>query len=280
MEKLESIQEVYDAELQLIITQSSLLLQKKKDGFNGELKTAGTLVEDYIKGIIKKHIPAGYSVCSGYIATADTISNPDNLFQHDIIIVDDRIPALYDFGVSDIKVVMAESVCGIIEVKRTLNKKTLVKAAEHLCKTKNILAKYNGGRKSKNAPATAVTPTLGVGTHAPLYAIVSLASKMTKNSSKDLKEIIEKYSYIDMIWSLSDSLLVQFQIEQGEVKYLPHNVSRKLADGDKVNHRIILGQPEDKGRIFRYAISILRRWINSTSCCSVAPQINSKYFGF
>ena len=125
MKKLQNIQAVNDAEVELIKRQSSLLLQKKSNGFNGELRTSGTIVENYIKGIISKHIPYGYRICSGYIATVDTINDSDNLIQHDLVIIDSRIPSLYTFGVSDIEIVSAESVCGVIEIKRTLTKDSL-----------------------------------------------------------------------------------------------------------------------------------------------------------
>jgi len=103
------------------------------------LKSSGVIVENYIKSLLTQHVPDGYRLSSGYIATTDTIAGPENLAQHDIIISDGRIPPIYQFGFGDIQVVAPEAVCGIVEVKRTLTKASLDDAIEHLKSTKFLL---------------------------------------------------------------------------------------------------------------------------------------------
>lgn len=277
MDKIESLQEVYNSEIELIIKQSSLLLQKKNDGFNGELKTSGSIVENYIKGIIKKHIPKGYRICSGYIATTDTISNTDNLIQHDLIIVDERIPAIYQFGVSDIEIVMAESVCGIIEIKRTLTRKSLKAAIKHLKETESLLKDYNGGIKSKNSSNSAAGPTLSVASHSPIYAIIGLgADKAEIDKNECGKEINQ---FLDMIWSLSDGFLMRFCLKKDDKNYLPLNVSRTLEKGYLPTALIHSNEEYSNGHSFRVALSVLRTWINNTSGSRIDSNLNMKYFG-
>jgi hypothetical protein len=66
-----------------------------------------------------------------------------------LIIVDERIPPLYKFGISDIEIVPVEAVCRIFEVKRSLNKKSIAAAVAHLEKTFKELEGYDNGIKSK-----------------------------------------------------------------------------------------------------------------------------------
>lgn len=49
MNRTNKIYEIYEAEADLVMMQSSILLQRKQYSFNGELKTSGWIVENYIK---------------------------------------------------------------------------------------------------------------------------------------------------------------------------------------------------------------------------------------
>lgn len=283
MTRINDIHLVNEVEINLIQKQSALLLQKKENGFDGELKIAGAIIENYVKGLLQKHIPNGYRICSGYIATTESIGNTENLSQHDIIIVDDRIPSLYKFGVSDIEVVAAEAVCGIVEVKRTLNKNSLLSAIKHLEITKKILDDYDDGVKSKEKSASnAVGSTLSVATRAPLYAVIGLDA---------LKEITEKEffedkvrpavnNFIDLIWSPAAPFIAGFHVEstQDGKQYSAITVSRNqegyipLCFNDGFDM-------EKSGQIYRTAISYFRTWVNNSSGAPMTPQKNMKYFG-
>lgn len=277
MQKLEKIQEVYDAEIDLIIKQSSLLLQKMANGFNGELKTSGAIVENYLKEIIRKHLPLGFRICSGYIATSESITDINNLIQHDIIIIDDRNPTLYKFGVGDIEIVQAESVCGVIEVKRTLTRKSLKDAIAQLENTKEAFDSYNRGMKSKKqGPATGHTSS-------PFYGIIGLSTiqdgKREPVNIKFINKTIKGkiHDYIDMIWSLSDGFLLRFCVENNGCKRIPYTVSRQVVSGE-ASSDFNLGE-QDKGKVFRLALSIFRIWISRTRGYSITPESNLKYFG-
>lgn len=283
MKKLDSIHQVGEAEIALIRRQSALLLQRRQDGFNGELKTAGSIVENYVKGLLQKHLPHGYRICSGYIATVDTIHNSDNLIQHDIIIVDDRVPPLYKFGVADIEVVSAEAVCGVIEVKRTLTKESLAVAIQSLRTTKLILDSYDNGVKSKDKAANNMAgPTLSVASNAPIYTVIGLDA---------LKEIAEKeffeatvkpavLEFLDMIWSPSAPFItvLQWKAQDGGERCVALHTSRNVdnyypAYGVEYNF-----EEADSGRIYRIAICNLRTWINNTSGAGMTPAKNLRYF--
>ena len=282
MKKIENIQEVYDSEIDLITKQSSLLLLGRSNSFTGELKTSGLIVENYIKGIISKHIPRGYRVCSGYIATSESILDTDNLSQHDLIIVDERTPSLYKFGVSDIEIVPAESVCGIIEIKRTLTTKSITNAIEHIDKTKELLKAYNDGIKSKNAKDNIAGPTMGVATHSPLYAIIGLGIKddeVTKDFIQD-NLVGSMHEFIDLIWSLSDGMLLRYCVKNDTNVYMPRTVTRNLSEGYAHSHSLDINEENNsKGKVFRIAISMLRTWINNTSGARLGAELNQTYFG-
>lgn len=283
MRRLNEIFEVTDAEIALIQKQSALLLQRKEDGYNGELKSAGALIENYIKGLLQNHLPHGYRICSGYIATHETLGAEENLIQHDIIVVDARVPSIYVFGVSDIEVVPAEAVCGLIEVKRTLTKTSIESAIEHLRKTKEILEKYEGGIKSKtNSPNNVVGPTLSIATCAPLYAIIGLAASNEILEADFSTDVVVPAitDFLDMIWSplgpyLAGAYLVDSKGE-GAVSTSP----TRTWDGYKPTC-FIDGKFEQSssGRLFRIAIALFRTWINKSASAPMTPERNLKYFG-
>jgi hypothetical protein len=283
MKKLIDIQSVNDAEVELISRQSALLLQKHSNGFNGELKSSGAIVENYVKGILKNHLPDGYRVCSGYIATTESIRNAENLVQHDIIIVDGRIPSIYRFGVSDIEIVAAESVCGIVEVKRTLTKKSVKDAINQLKHTKDLLEAYDSGIKSKSRAVNNMAgPTLSMATVSPFYAVVGLDCDRASISKDFVDDELSSSicEFIDMIWVPSKAFLIRFglkSIEDGEI-WTPNIVSR-CQEGYKPCCLSHYFDDENAGSVFRIAISMYRMWINNTSGARMKNGKDFLYFG-
>lgn len=282
MEKLISIQKVNDAEIQLIQQQSALLLQKRKNGFNGELKSSGAIVENYIKGLLSKHLPGGYRICSGYIATPDSMQSNTNFIQHDIIIVDARIPPIHYFGISDIEVVCAESVCGIIEVKKTLTKKTLESATNHLRSTMTVLNSYKNGVKSKNNSDPIIGTTMSIGTYAPFYAVIALdcdVKKMNQEREKNIEINNSICEFIDFIWVPAASWLAFFMISKDGVITYPDNVSRNQ-NGYNNAYSCVYEPLSSKANIYSFAIACYRTWINNTSGKHLGFKENLGYFGF
>ncbi len=279
MTRFNDIHLVNEVEINLIQKQSALLLQKKENGFNGELKTAGAIIENYVKGLLQKHIPNGYRICSGYIATTESISNTENLSQHDIIIVDDRIPSLYKFGISDIEVVAAEAVCGIVEVKRTLTKDSLLSAIRHLEMTKKILDDYDEGVKSKVKSANnAVGITLSVATRAPIYAVIGLDALKEIIESKFFEDEIKPAvnNFIDLIWSPAAPFIAGFNMmsTQDGKPYSAITVSRNQAGYTPLCFNDGFDM-EKSGQIYRTAISCFRTWVNNSSGAPMSAQKNT-----
>lgn len=284
-----SIQKINDAEMELIKQQSALLLQKRANGFNGELKSSGAIIENYIKGLLSKHLPKGYRICSGYIATADSMQSDANLIQHDIIIFDERIPPIHSFGIGDIEVVCAESVCGIIEVKRTLTKDSLKSAIGHLRTTKTVLDSYREGIKSKSklVPEIIVCPTMSIGSYAPFYAIIALDcniddmnQEMKKEyNENEIRQAIEEF--IDLIWVPAAGWLAAFMISEDNNRCPPDNVSRNQG---KYSNSYMYVSPEseesNKSYVYSYAIALYRTWISHTSGKNMGMKENAAYLGF
>jgi hypothetical protein len=147
MPTIHQLHEIYLQQLETVVKESELLLQKE-GGLDGELKTSGSMCESFIKTTLKSLcIPGHFRVASGYIATPTLLREGRNLPQCDLIIVDRQIPPLLKFANSDIEVVPRESVCGLIEVKRSLTEESLYKkkdakeagALAHLNKMINTL---------------------------------------------------------------------------------------------------------------------------------------------
>ena len=265
--------------MELIKFQSELLLQRKSDGFNGELKSSGTIIENFIKSIIKKHIPSGYRVCSGYIATPETLYDNSNLLQYDIIIADNRIPAIYEFGVSDIEIVAVESVCGLIEVKRTLTSEVLKSSLAHLKKASLLLQTYDNGIKSTDTSSNLVGMNLNHATHSPFYGIISLAAN-SKTFNATNKAIInfEVANFCDMIWSISTNHFFAYNLLINGGLVFPCFTSRQLKNGQTIGVFENLNTRISDGSIYRLAIATLRTWINNITGAPLNIEKNHKYF--
>lgn len=284
LKKLDNIHAVSEAEILLIQKQSALLLQQRQDGFNGEMKTAGAIVENFVKGLLGDHLPHGYRICSGYIATSATLQGEDNLIQHDIIVVDDRVPSLYKFGVSDIEVVPAEAVCAVVEVKRTLTKQTFSAALDSLRATKQILDGYDNGLKSKDKPMNnACGVTLSVATHAPIYAIVALDALKEVGDIDFLQSTVTPaiLEFLDLVWAPSAPFLagLQWEARSGTgPKVLPLNTARNNDSYRAAFFAELAFSAADSARLYRNAIFLFRTWINHTSGAPMTIEKNSRYF--
>lgn len=292
MQKLQSIIDVHAAEVELIRAQSAILLQKRAAGFNGELHSSGALVESYLKALLKRHLPIGYRLVSGYIATADNFHDSSNHLQHDIIIVDDKVPPLYQFGIGDIEIVPAEAVCGIFEVKRTLTKKSVEDGIAHLQKTFEILDTYDDGIKSKTRSAgNLVGAGLTVATAAPIYGLIGLdadsevAQEVHFRSS--LSPAIEKF--LDLIWAPAAPLVAGYRLcsPSGDKcmatmtsRSQPPYTSSHFMEG--LNPLIgPTGGLDVKflGRVHQIALCTFRTWVNQSAGVILTPEKNMKYFG-
>lgn len=278
MARISDIIKVDEVEANLVKKQSAILLQKKSEGFNGELKTSGYIVENYIKEFLKKHVPNGYRICSGYIATTDTMNSSDNLLQHDIIIADNRIPSIYVFGIGDIEVVPAEAVCGIFEIKRTLNNTSAKVALDHLASTRAILDVYKEGLKSKTqAMNNAIGTSVNVASTAPIYGIIALDAAPDALTMQPLAEAV--VNFIDIVWAISQPLLLHFSIrDSGGSTLFPLYASRNQEPYTNTCREWWF-QEKQKAIIYASALSYLRVWINNTAGRILDSNDTQLYFG-
>ena len=277
MNKRDKIYNIYKAEFELVKEQSAILLQCKKNGFNGELKESGYLVEIFVKDLLRRYLPVGYRICSGYIATNELLSSSDNLIQHDLIIVDDRIPSLYKFAYGDVEIVPVEAVCGIIEVKRTLTRTSLNNAIGHLSMISQDLEKDKSAKKSKLlCENNRCGPTLNVCTTAPLYGVIGLRHEGDLNTN-ELNTA--EQSFLDIVWSVSTPFLHYLALwdENGQ-EFLALNTSRNQ---ERYSYRHVSWDAEDENNadIFARAIVRLQTWIKKTSMSAMDTDQLQRYFG-
>jgi hypothetical protein len=211
MPTIKEILEVHLSQLETTLRESQLLLQRE-GGLDGELRTSGSICERFIHETLAKFIIPGHMrLTSGFVATPDLMRANANLPQCDLLIVArDSLP-LFRFEDSGIEVVPRESVCGIIEVKRSLTKQSLLGKDGSLKHLASIVESFGETSTFK----TDIDPklfNLGHGRHnyssnKPLLGIVAL-----QNSMEDFREVArwvtEQDSLVDFVWTLDGHSLV------------------------------------------------------------------------
>lgn len=196
MARLKDLMNVHIKEVEAILAQTELLLQKPSGGQSGELKTSGSLVENYLRGFISSISPSGIHVTSGYVVNQKTLSADKNLPQHDIILSDKASPSLFSIVDGEIEIVAVESLVGIIEVKRTLTKSSINSAQDQIKSTyESAIKDYKTKSESIN---TVSISTLKPGTQSPLFGIIGLSSEI---SDEELVKVIDP-GLIDFVWSM------------------------------------------------------------------------------
>lgn len=132
MPTMAELHEIHLRQLETTLAESDLLLQRE-GGLDGELKTSGSICERFVRRTLQRFIVPGYfRITSGFIATPSLLRDRRNLPQCDILLVDRDMPPLLHFDESDIEVVPCESVCGILEVKRSLTHQSLESAVKQI----------------------------------------------------------------------------------------------------------------------------------------------------
>jgi len=182
------------------------------------IQESGSSVESEIRSLFSKVLPSRFKVTHGYIASAQSTENaPEVSPQVDLIIVDTFVPHSL-FVIDDdkgLEIVPIESVVGLFEIKRTLNRTSLLGtkktrgALEHLneiCQSIGI-SKSNRDRFFPGGIMLGENMDGGFTTN-PLIGIISLEySKVlvTGKSNNTLPELITQSSSVpefDIICSL------------------------------------------------------------------------------
>jgi len=216
MPNIEKLYSLYLRQLETVIAESELLLQRE-GGLDGELKTSGYLCEQFIQNTLEKFIvPKQFRVTSGYIATPALLHANANLPQCDILIADSYSPPLLKLADSKIEVVPAELIIGVIEAKRTLTKKTLSDALDHL---QNIVDSTGNAAEFKtDNKLTGYNRSVGFHNHSsskPLLGIIAMKNEIHNFPEVATELITEKNSLIDFIWTL-DGQAMTLAVQLGQ----------------------------------------------------------------
>jgi hypothetical protein len=245
MPTIHQLHSIYLQQLKSIIKESELLLQKE-GGLDGELKTSGSICENFIKKILENLcVPGQFRVVSGYIATPDLLKDDRNLPQCDLIIVDKHIPPLFKFFNSDIEVVPRESVCGLIEIKRSLTKDSLYKYDEKTTK------EYGGlGQLKKIIRVLGETDTIKfsqtlnafnrhVGFHnyssnKPLIGVIALENRINNFHIEVPTTVHQTDSLVDFVWTIDGYALIPGFYYNNQFVYYSHTARPKNATWGKL----------------------------------------------
>jgi hypothetical protein len=227
MPTITDLYNIHLRQLDLTLAESELLLQRE-GGLDGELKTSGSLCEQFLRKMLTKYVvPGQFRVTSGYIATPDLLAQKKNLPQCDILIADNYIPALLRLADAEIEVLPFESIIGVIEAKRTLTKKSLSNALDHL---KTVVASTNQLSTLKtDKELKGFNKYAGFHNHSsnkPLLGVVALTSGLNRGEfESEVEKIIEeKNSLVDFVWTLDGFAVVPAFAKDGkQVSFYTHS---------------------------------------------------------
>ena len=217
MPTLAELHEMHLRQLDAVLTESELLLQRE-GGLDGELKTSGSVCENFVRTTLNRFIvPSHFRITTGFIASPSLLRNKRNLPQCDVIIVDSTTPPILRFASSNIEVVAREAVVGIIEVKRTLTPTSLCDALTQI----NSIIDALGERSSIKVDRELNRFNRHVGFHnfssnQPMLAVVGLRHQKL-HFERDVPNLIrESDRPVDFVWALDGAAVVPaFNLPKG-----------------------------------------------------------------
>lgn len=262
MPRMSDISEVYSKEIEAVIAQSSLLLQRNRPaaGQDGEGKTSGDLAEQFVRRLVRQFVPRSRYVTSGYLVDPSSFKDEDNLPQFDVIIADSNVPPVFAIIDDQIEIVPVEAAVAVFEVKRTLNKKTFNDANIKLQKAWDVFQR--NGRTKAQSTNTAVAGSLMPGTQSPILGVFSLAHQDLALQDLD-------FSVIDLVWAVRGLAIVAGN-EDGRIS---PTVSR---EGHKLTQPIAL--PGDHSMVTQRMIAILRSWLATSTGQWLKPDRIWEYY--
>ncbi len=264
MTRFSELIEVHLKETEAVIAQSALLLQKKESGQSGELKSAGNLVEKYIRNFINRISPDGLKVTSGYIVSPETLKAKENLSQHDIILASKATPPIFSIIDDEIEIIPVESMVGIIEIKRKLTSKSLEDAQSQIVNTyENTIKNYRN--KNENYSTVSIS-SLKPGTQTPLFGIIGLTSELSRS---DIDSIIDP-NIIDFVWAFKHNEAFVIGDSQGKTT---GTVSRKDVDSPRM-----LTIKGTEAVVFSKVKGILSFWLSSLASQWIKADAITGYY--
>jgi hypothetical protein len=225
MPTLSDLHNIHLRELDLTLAESDLLLQKD-GGLDGELKTSGSLCEIFIRSTLTKYIvPGHFRVTGGYIATPTLLAQGKNLPQCDVLIADNHLPSLLRLAQSTIEVLPQEAVIGVIEAKRTLTRKSLGDALDHLANVVQSTGRAHDFKTDKDLNgANKYVLFHNHSSNKPLLGVIAMKSGLSNFEAEAVAMIQERESLVDFVWTLDGNALVPaFQTQIGQLLYFAHS---------------------------------------------------------
>jgi len=187
-----------------LLTKSYLSHQSVKN-----INLSGSEIENEIRFLFKSILPERFKVTHGYILSAkDNISEPIISNQVDMMIVDTLVPhKIFTLDKENgMEIVPVESVVGVFEIKRTLNKESLKLALNQLRK----IIERVGIRKDDGThylPGGLKCSGLSSGIYSnPILGILTLDYDL-KNEADTLELIAKMNLRLDMVASLNGLLI-------------------------------------------------------------------------
>lgn len=202
----------------------------------------GDVVEREIRKLFSELLPSRFRVTHGYIANVNS-RNEEPLItpQIDMIIVDDFVPStLYSMGNDDaMEIISSNSVVGVFELKRTLNKKSLLgtKHARGAVQQLNEIIAKGSLTKSNQEKFLPGGIGLGAGFEGghysnPIIGIIGLTSTKdmanldSNNNIVEYLKTIDNY-HLDIVTSLGEFNFVPVG-EDNNVTLLNYNEKNDL----------------------------------------------------
>ena len=244
--------------LEYILSKSLLAHQ-----YVSNINLSGSTVEQEVRTIFKNMLPSRFRVTHGYICHAiDRETAPTISPQIDLIIVDNFVQnSIFNMDEKGgVEIVPEESVVGIFEIKRTLNKETLKKSTDHL---KSIIEVSNIKKDRQEEYIVGGMP-IGSGlngglTANPIIGIICLDHE-TRDFTDAKFDSLKGYEFIDIIFSTNGMLIgTKDQIPQLKI----FNVRKKE---DLINYAIMRAKSEhEKLTILSNGFGFISAYLSKTS---------------
>lgn len=176
--------------------------------YTKNISLSGSEVESEIRDIFQQIIPKRFRVTHGYIIAADNKNEEPKISgQVDMMIVDTLVGnAVFQMdGQNGVEIVPKEAVVGIFEIKRTLTKKALTEAIEHL--NDNILKRLDISKSDKDRYLPGGVK-IGVGLNYesysnPIVGVIGLKhSAKCESFLKEQEKNNDKMGLLDFVCSL------------------------------------------------------------------------------
>jgi hypothetical protein len=218
------------------------------------LKTSGTICERFVRETLSRFIVPGHlRLTSGFIATPDLLRTNANLPQCDILIVDRNAVPLFRLDGSGIEVVPRESVCGIIEVKRSLTRPALVGENSSLRHLASIVESL-GETEALKTDAKLNLFNLGIGRHnhssdKPLLGVVALRNGLA-NFNDVTGWVTEENSLVDFLWTLDGCSLLPSFYDGETLLYYSHTARPRTVTWAKLTAEEFVAAESPFYRVF------------------------------